>query len=212
MDALPHRRTKLLGATLLVTLAAVLSACVSTSILDRWKDPSYTGPALHKVLVVGVQKNEGRRRLWEDAMVAALIHQGVQASASWTVFPTKAPSADELAATATHDGFDGVLASHFVSASQRLYWMPGYAGVGFGWQWRYYGYWGAAYDPGFVETEDRADYQTDVFTVDANGGKLIWTGITRSIDLSSTRSITEDISRVLVPALAKEGILATRGS
>jgi len=37
---------------------------------------------------------------------------------------------------------------------------------------------------------------------------LIWTGITRSVDLSSTHSITNDISRVLVPTLTKQGILA----
>jgi hypothetical protein len=147
------------------------------------------------VLVVGVQKDDGRRRLWEDGMVGALTHQGVQATASYSVFPAKAPNADELAATASREGFDGVMASHFVGASQRNYWMPGYAGVGFGWRWRYYGYWDA-------------DYQTDVFTVDAAGGKLIWTGITRSVDLSTTHSITDDISRVLVPELSKQGILA----
>lgn len=208
MDAHPIPRLNLRRPVLLLALALTLTACVSTSIIDRWRDPSYSGPPLHKVLVVGVQKDEGRRRLWEDAMVAALVRQGVQASASWQVFPSKAPTADELAATASRDGFDGVMASHFVAASQRLYWMPGYAGVGFGWRWRYYGYWGAVYDPGFVETEDRADFQTDVFTVDANGGKLIWTGITRSIDLSTTHSITDEMSRVLVPELQREGILA----
>jgi hypothetical protein len=160
------------------------------------------------VLVVGVQKDDGRRRLWEDGMVGALLHQGVQATASYAVFPAKAPNADELAATASREGFDGVMASHFVGASQRNYWMPGYAGVGFGWRWRYYGYWDAAYGPGYVETEHRADYQTDVFTVDATGGKLIWTGITRSVDISTTHSITDDISRVLVPELSKQGILA----
>jgi len=50
------------------------------------------------------------------------------------------------------------------------------------------------YAPGYVETEYRADYQTDVFTVDAAGGKLIWTGITRSVDLSSTQRTTDEIS------------------
>ena len=129
-----------------------------------------------------------------------------------TAFPAKAPNADELAATASREGFDGVMASHFVGASQRNYWMPGYAGVGFGWRWRYYGYWDAAYGPGYVETEHRADYQTDVFTVDAAGGKLIWTGITRSVDLSTTHSITDDISRVLVPELTKQGILAGKSN
>src|SRR5579863_5819786 len=191
-----------------VTCALILSGCVSTSLIDRWKDPSFAGPPLHKVLVVGVQRDDGRRRLWEDGMVAALTHGGVQATASYAVFPNKAPSADELAATAGREGFDGVIATHFVSASQRNYWMPGYAGVGFGWQWRYFGYWDTVYDPGYVETEYRADYQTDVFTVDAAGGKLVWTGITRSVDLSSTQRTTDEISHVLVPELSKQGILA----
>ncbi len=158
--------------------------------------------------MVGVQKDEGRRRVWEEGMVAALTRQGVQATASYVVFPSKAPTPDELASTASREGFDGVLASHFVGASQRNYWMPGYAGVGFGWRWRYFGYWDAVYGPGYVESEQRADYQTDVFNVDSSGGKLIWTGITRSVDLTSTHSITDDISRVLVPALQKQGILA----
>lgn len=194
----------LAGSTLLLGL----SACVSTSLIDRWKDPDFSGPPVHKALVVGVQKDQGRRRVWEDGMVAALTREGVQATPSYQVFPDKAPTADQLAATASHDGFDGVIATHFVSASQRNYWMPGYAGVGFGWRWRYYGYWDTVYGPGYVETEYRADYQTDVFTVDAGGGRLIWTGITRSVDLSSTQSTTDQIGRVLVPALTKQGILS----
>ena len=193
---------------LLATLLLTLSGCVSTSLIDRWKDASFTGPPLHKVLVVGVQKDQGRRRVWEDAMVGALARQGVQASPSYGVFPDKAPTADELAATAAHDGFDGVMATHFVTASQRIYWMPGYAGVGFGWRWRYYGYWDTVYGPGYAESEYRADYQTDVFAVDKSGGKLIWTGITRSIDLTSTAQVTDEIGHVLVPVLSQQGILA----
>ena len=212
MDASSASHSRIGRLTLMVGVALVsLSGCVSTSLIDRWKDPSYAGPPLHKVLVVGVQRDDGRRRLWEDGMVVALTRQGVQATASYAVFPNKAPNADELATTASREGFDGVLASHFVGASQRNYWMPGDAGVGFGWRWRYFGYWDTVYGSGYVETEHRADYQTDVFDVDASGGRLIWTGITRSIDLSSTHSITEDISRVLVPTLMKQGILAAKG-
>jgi hypothetical protein len=138
-------------------------------------------------------------------MVAALIHQGVQASSSWTVFPSKAPTPDELSTTAKREGFDGVLASHFVRAGERTYWDPGfygpgYVGMGFGWGW--------PYGPGYPETEELTEFQTDVFTVDSNGGKLIWTGITRSVDLSTTHSITDQMSRVLVPELLKARILA----
>src|ERR1700689_4242590 len=107
------------GALLAGVLLLALGGCVNTSLIDRWKDPGFSGPPLHKVLVVGVQKDDGRRRLWEGGMVAALTHEGVQATASYVVFPSKAPSADELTATAGREGFDGVLASHFVGASQR---------------------------------------------------------------------------------------------
>jgi len=207
-SSVSRARARGAGALFAPVLLLGLSACVNTSLVDRWKDPAYSGPALHKVLVVGVQKDQGRRRVWEDGMVAALTHEGVQATPSYQVFPDKAPAADQLAATASHEGFDGVMATHFVSASQRNYYMPGYAGVGFGWRWRYFGYWDTVYGPGYVETEYRADYQTDIFTVDAGGGKLIWTGITRSVDLSSTQRTTDEISRVLVPELSKQGILA----
>ena len=50
-------RTSTLGRTLVaMALLAGLGACVSTSLIDRWKDPGFSGPALHKVLVVGVQR------------------------------------------------------------------------------------------------------------------------------------------------------------
>jgi hypothetical protein len=199
-----HRRHWLPGLAFLL----LLGGCVSTSLVERWRDPTYNGPPLHRLLIVGAQRDDGRRRIWEDGMVTALTRHGVQATASYVLFPSKAPNAEELAATAAREGFDGVLASLFVSASLRNYWIPGYAGLGYGWRWRYYGYWDAVYGPGYVETEQRADYQTDVFTVDSAGGRLIWTGITRSVDLSSTHSITNDISRVLVPTLTKQGILA----
>jgi hypothetical protein len=195
---------------LFVALAlALLSGCASTALVERWKDPSYQGPPLHQALIVGVQRDSGRRRLWEDGMVAALARQGVGATASYTLFPTKPPTAEELASSAAQQGFDGVMASHFVGASQRNYWVPADPGFGWGWGWGY-GLWDPFYGSGYVETEDRADYQTDVYTVDAEGGKLIWTGLTRSIDLSSMQAFTAGIGRALVPDLIREGILAGR--
>jgi hypothetical protein len=192
-----------------------LSGCISTSLVEHWRDASFAGAPLHKVLVVGVQKDGGRRRIWEDGMVGALTHEGVQATPSYRVFPDQAPSADELAATATREGFDGVLATHFVDRSTAVYggmygpdypYGPyGYAGLG--WRRRYYGYWDWAYGPGYVDVQRRADYQTDVYAVDAAGGRLIWSGLTRSVDLTSATAVTDQISRVLVPQLGHDGIL-----
>jgi hypothetical protein len=196
-------------------LASSLGGCVSTSLVDQWKDPTFTGPAVHKVLVVGVQRDQGRRRVWEDAMVAALGHRGIQGEPSYTVFPDKAPKPDELTSMAARDHFDGVVATHFVRERQHIDSYP-VGGWGPGWGWGGWGPgWGWGWEPwdnqGYVETTYRTDYQTDVYSVDADGGKLIWTGVTRSVDASSSRSVTEEISHVLVPRLVRDGIFVGGG-
>jgi hypothetical protein len=184
---------------LIAGLTFGLCACVSTTIMEKWKDPAFAGPPLHKVLVVSVQRDQGRRRLWEDAMVSALAKRGVQAEASYQVFPDQAPAPDQLLATAKRDTFDGVAATHFVGLQQHV---AAY-GPGWGWGWRSW-----AWGPGpYVEEDTRADYQTDIYTIDGAGGKLLWTGVTRSLDPSSTKSVTNGISQALVPQLVKEGIL-----
>lgn len=196
--------SRLLAAVLLLAL----SGCISTSLIEHWKDPTFSGPPLHKVLVVGVQRDAGRRRVWESSMVDALARQHIAATASYQLFPDRAPSAEQLAAAAIRQGFDAVLATHFVSTSHSTYWVPDDPGLGFGWRGRYFDYWDTVYGPGWLESDYRTDFQTDVFTVAPNGGKLIWTGITRSVDLSSLPETTDEISRVLVPELVRAGILA----
>ena len=193
-------------------LMSLLSGCVSTSLVDQWKDPGYAGPPVHKVLVVGVQRDQGRRRVWEDAMVSALGRRGVQAEPSYQVFPDKAPKPEDLSSMAARDHFDGVVATHFVKERQHIDsypvggWGPGWAGGGWGpgWGWG----WEPWDSPGYIQTEYRTDYQTDVYTVDGDGGKLIWTAVTRSVDASSSRHVTEEISHVLVPKLVHDGILS----
>ncbi len=87
------------GAGMLALLTLALTGCLSTSLIERWKDPAFSGPPLHRVLVVGVQRDGGRRRVWESSMVAALARQHIAGTASYEIFPDRAPTADQLAAT-----------------------------------------------------------------------------------------------------------------
>jgi hypothetical protein len=196
------------AAAMLALVSLLLTGCLSTSLVERWRDAGFNGPALRHVLVVGVQRDAGRRRIWESSMVTALARQHIAATASYEIFADRAPNADQLSATAASRGFDGVLATHFVGEREQALWMPDYAGVGFGWRRRYFGYWDSIYGPGYVEPSYQTDFQTDVFTV-ADGGKLIWTGTTRSVDLSTIQATTDQISQVLVPELLRAGVLAS---
>lgn len=203
------KRVPIAGTAAMLALVMLLTGCISTSLTEQWRDPAFTGPPLHRVLVVGVQRDAGRRRVWESSMVAALARQHIAATASYDLFPNRAPNADELAATAASHAFDGVLATHLLNAREHSYWLPDPGpGPGFGWRARYWGYWGAAYGPGWIDSDYIANFETDVFTV-AAGGRLIWTGETRSVDLTSIESTTDQISRVLVPELTHAGIVAS---
>jgi len=195
------------GAYFASALLLGLSACAPTQLVTRWRDPSFQGPPLHKVLVVDLQSDQGRRRLWEDSMAASLLRLGVAATPSYQAFNDPAPNPDRLAASGARQGFNAVIATHFVAAGTRQYWMPGNAGLGFGSRWRYFDYWDATRGSGFVQPQQQVDYQSEVFTVGPNGGKLIWTGTTRSLDSGSTESATDQIGRTLVPALQQAGIL-----
>lgn len=80
------------GATLMLT-AMLSTACTSTSVVEKWRDASYSGPALQKLLVVAVQRSDGRRRIFEDSLVTALTQQGLGSGASYRVFAEEVPDA-----------------------------------------------------------------------------------------------------------------------
>ena len=111
-----HVRYPRVGGCLASVLLLGLSACAPTQLVTRWRDPSFQGPPLHKVLVVDLQQDQGRRRLWEDAMASSLMRLGVAATPSYQAFTNQAPNPDQLAAAGTRQGFNAVIATHFVAA------------------------------------------------------------------------------------------------
>jgi hypothetical protein len=115
----------LLHAALAATLLGLLAGCASTSLVEKWQDSTFSGPPLRKLLVVSVQRSDGRRRLFEDGMSAALGKQAVQATASYTLLPDAVPQTAELSATARREGYDGVLVLHQLGRSTRSTSTPG---------------------------------------------------------------------------------------
>ncbi len=198
--------------TALLTLATTaLAACTSTALVDKWQDESFKGPPLQKLLVVAIHKSDGRRRIIEDTMVSALAKHGVSATASYTLLTDAVPERSAISAAAVNAGYDGVLVTHQLDQRAQSRYTPGttsYVPVivptldG-----KYAEYWQTIYQPGYNEVETLTDYQSDVFT-SAAGGKLIWTGTTRSLDLSSAQALSSDISRRIVPELVRFGALA----
>lgn len=188
----------------------LLAGCTSTSLVEKWQDASFSGAPLQRLLVVSVQRSDGRRRLFEDGMVAALARNGVQATPSYTLLPDAVPQTGTLSATASREGYDGVLVLHQVGHSTRSNFTPGtvryFPMTVATLDGKYTQIWQAIYEPGYNEIEQQLDYQTDLFTTAS--GRLVWSATTRSFDLTSAKAITDDVSRRVLPEMLRSGLLA----
>ena len=65
---------------LVLTLtAAILADGKSTKLVTSWKNPEYSGPAFHRILVLGMSAKPGVRADFEDALSKLVTRDGVEA-------------------------------------------------------------------------------------------------------------------------------------
>ena len=103
------------------------------------------------------------------------------------------------------DGFDGVVGLRLVSAEQELGWAPGVAPVGF-WGGYDYGYGAVGGGPEvYVETVVRVEIKVYSLTED----KLIWGGVSESIDPGGVQSLIAKIAEAAGKELRRQGLIAS---
>lgn len=193
-------------------VAAVLitTACAQTSVKNTWKAPDDSGPALRKIMVVGITSRADVRRTFEDAFVAELKAAGVDAVPSYASEPELgAESKEKLRTAVKANGVDGVLVTRLVRRDQQTQVIQstptpvGFAGMGL-----YGGYprmWGGYYDPGTVMTTEVVTAEVNVFRV-ANE-KLAWAGTTETFAPTDIAKSTKDFAKVVITALSKDKLL-----
>jgi hypothetical protein len=199
---------------LLPLLLVAAIACSSTTLVNLWKDPTLPQQPLRNVLVVTLRKDPVSRRLWEDGFVASMRRHGVTATPSYQLFPSAPPDTTSLAEAVRGRGYDALLIAHELSASTETRYVPGYLTaqpVSYisPWTGHYYTYYARVYAPGYVENNLVVRYEADVLMT-GNGGRLIWTGTTESVNPASSRSVTREIAHAIVPELVKSGVLRSQ--
>jgi hypothetical protein len=80
------RKNLLLGLLSLI-LSVSMSSCATTALTSVWKDSAYQGGPLKKILVMGVFREINLKKYFEDEFARELKARGVDAVASYTVFP-----------------------------------------------------------------------------------------------------------------------------
>jgi hypothetical protein len=195
-------------AACVLAVAAILGGCASTSLINQWKSPSFAGPPLKKVLVVGVSNQPGPRRIFEDEFSAALKAAGVGAVQSYTVIPQDGQAEQAVLEKAIKDvGADGVLVTRLVSREQKTQVTPGFyqpvptMGM-YGW---YSSAWVGYYEPPTVYQYDVVTADTSVYGV--NAGELLWSGTTETFSPTDVAKESRGFAKIIIAALKKAGVV-----
>jgi hypothetical protein len=199
--------SRALSATLGLALL-LLGACASTHLVNTWRDAQYAGPPFTRILVIGVTKQSGIRRTFEDIFAQQLRAHRVEAVQSYTLIPEDGEVPRErLAQAVEQSGADGVLVSRLVRVDRQTQIYPGtYAGPPF---MGFYGFYSSAwigfYDPPQVYTYDVVTSETSLF--EAKSNRLIWSGTTETFSPRDVRKDAQELASVIIEGLAQQGLI-----
>ncbi len=189
----------------------MLASCGSTKMAGAWKEPTFSGGPFKKVMVVGIAKQEGRRRIFETEFANALKAHGVEAFSSGSHFSGSDQLAeDAVAAKLTELGCDGVLVTRLIDQKTETSYHSGssYA-VPHAYYRGYYPYYSSSYtmmySPGYTVENTTVSLETNLYWV--SSGKLIWSGLTDTLLSGDLLKDIGDVIKVLVNEMAKEKLV-----
>jgi len=201
-------RNLTIGAAVLV-----LAACAGTptTFTSTWKSPDVQtlSPVGKTIAAVFVSKNEGQRRAAEDLMVQDLNARGAKGVASYSIIPPgQNIGGDEARKQLRAAGADGAVVLRVVGKDQQVSYSPGtaypayYGGFG-----PYWGYgWGAAYSPGYLQTDTLVSVETLVYSLTAD--KLVWAGTSTTQNPDNLQALIAAVANAVSQEMQQEGMLA----
>ena len=200
-------------ALFLALTITLLAACSTTSLTSRWNDPQYQGPALSKILVIGIFKDDTRRRQFEQEF-SQLITQGERTGiASYSEMPDlkNADEKEEVLEVVNKTGADGVLIVTFQGVSKEQREVPPTVdyvptmGFGYG-MYSYYGMgYSTVYRPGYTVTDKIV--RLDIKLFDVKTEKMVWAGKSESFNPSSAQSVIKELAKLVIDDMKKSGIV-----
>jgi hypothetical protein len=124
-------------AGLFMLLAALTGCSPALQVKQVWKDESYHGGRLHKVLVMCDMNVPTMKRAFENEFVKVLRHQGMEAVESFRIVPEGVPDdskgREAMVALIKEQGFDALLYTRTMTGRSETRDIPGMTIVsGFG--------------------------------------------------------------------------------
>jgi hypothetical protein len=203
-------KTKQLCALLFCILT--LASCAGSKLLSTWEAESIDKYTLDQLLVVGIAKDETKRRIYEDTFVDSFTASGVNAVASYTVSKQPIePDEKTLRDVVKKTKANFVLITHLVSANEQDYYQPGRTLGGLNRPGGYglYGYYpfiyGSVHNSGGYSSTTKVVLESTVYDVVSE--KRIWSAQSLSIDPVMTRKYYQQLIDLFLADLKRKNLL-----
>jgi len=200
---------------LVLTLtAATLADGKSTKLVTSWKNPEYSGPAFHRILVLGMSAKPGVRADFEDALSKLVTRDGVEAIPGNTILLRPEGSKldiNYLKSQVKEFKIDAVIVSRLVKVDKSITYVPGQPYMPYPYYGSFYGYYGAlypvVYSPDYLREDTTVRVETNVCAVTSGEGQLVWTGVSDTFNPSSADKVIDGLCKLIVKELQKEAIV-----
>jgi hypothetical protein len=186
---------------------AVLTSCLSTKIVDTWRDPAVTinTASLNKFVVAALLKNQTVRRQVEDQMASLVPGKAIQSYIEFGIAELK-ENDDVYNQQLKSKGFDGIVVMRVTSVDSTTRYVqdnyPTYYG-----SWRRYwrASWSGFYEPGYYATDKTYNIEVTVYSLKSD--KLVWSGISTAVNPSGSSRVYKNISNEIYSKMKMEGFL-----
>lgn len=204
---------KTLQIAFLLFLCTLFGSCSANRLLSSWNDPSFVEHSMATVLIVGIAKDETKRRIYEDTFADSLARTNTPSVASYTVSkqsiePTKEALENAIKKTAAKT----VLITHMISEGEKGFYQPSNRTIetnsysNYGGLYSYYPFiYNAVYSSGSYQSSTKVILETNLYDVETE--KLIWSARSESIDPVMTRKFYQQLIDLFLNDLSKKNLL-----
>ena len=198
----------------LAVIAMALTASAGTKLAFTWRNPAYTGGNFKNILILAVNGKASRRADFEDRMVQIISRPGLTAVQSYSYIPR--PDATpidktQLREVIQNNHFDGILVACLTKYKKRHTYVSGSYDTlppTIGSFWGYYEWvTPVVYTPGYMETDTKAQLETNLYSTSTDDAQLAWTGTSTIVDPRSPTSAINDVVKQVVEQLQKQNLI-----
>jgi hypothetical protein len=184
----------------------IMTSCASTKLTTVWRDDNFNRH-LKKVLVIGISKEEGKKRFFETAFASKLKEQGTAALQSFTIFPYGEILKKEVIVSKVREmDIDAVLVTRLVEKKTVETYFPGPANYRMpSYYNNYYGYYSGSYRSGAVVESEVVVLETNLY--DAETEDIIWSAMSETFMEKSSDKLIEEFIDLIIDDLSKSNII-----